>query len=68
MKTIKKNINLILGLCLIAFYLGAAVDSVGETPTVDGPYTYSLPLNVILTLGLIFILGFNAGKNDAQNQ
>lgn len=66
---LKNYAVLIIGLAAIAFLVGTQAGRVGEMPEVsDEPYTWTLPFQVFLLLGSIFVLGLTAGWDLAEEK
>lgn len=61
----KKRINLpfFAGLTVVGFWVASTIRAVGETPSSLEPFSWGLPLAMVIVVVPPFILGYWAGKD-----
>lgn len=62
-----KNIEKLIAVAYIALITGITFESVGKIPTQSlEPYSSMLPLKMFVFLAIPYVLGYFAGKKDAE--
>ena len=61
----KFSIPTIIGVAYICIMTGIASGSVGKYSEMVGPYTWTLPIGMLLILGFAFLLGYAGAREDA---
>lgn len=62
----KTNKFVLIGCVYIAFFVGLAVQSVGEFPENTGPYEWYLPITMFIILFFPFVIGYLGGMMAAN--
>lgn len=59
----KINADFVVGVAYIAFMVGMGFTEVGKLPDKCGvPYTWELPLTILVLVGFPFLMGIKAGR------
>lgn len=59
----KADFNFVIGIAYIAFFVGAAYNSVGKSYE-EGVFSWWLPLTVAAAMGAPFLCGLLAGRKQ----